>query len=87
MKDDKYFRTSSFYTAAFLFARHMELVNVDRVTDPKRALFVFVDTPEREGFLQSFNFGREEDEGILVDARKLISAIRCLKEKLYEEKF
>lgn len=87
MKDDRYYRTSSFYTAVFLFARGMELVDVDRVSDPKRASFVFADTPERESFLQSFNFGKEDSRESLVDARKLIAAIRTLKERLYQENF
>lgn len=87
MKDDRYFRTSGFYTAAFLYAKGMELANVDRVSNPKRASFVFVDTPEREGFLDSFNFAKDDAPEVMVDARKLIMAIRTLKEKLYQDTF
>lgn len=83
--DDKYFKTSSFYTAAFLFSKGMELVNVDKVSNPKRASFVFLDTADRESLLQSFNFGKEDDKGTLVDGRKLIASIRTLKERLYQE--
>lgn len=87
MQDDRYFRLQSFYQAAFLFAKGMELANVDRVSNSQRATFVFVDSPEREDLMQSFSYGKEDDPTALVDARKLITAIRTLKEKLYQDTF
>lgn len=86
-QDDRYFRISSFYVAAFLFAKGLELVNVDKITDPKRAQFVFRDTPERELFLESYNFSKEDSSGAMVDARKFVTAIKMLKDKLYQDKF
>lgn len=56
-QDYRYFRTVSFYAAAFLFAKGLELVNIDNTSDKRRSEFVFIDTPERELLLQSFNFG------------------------------
>ena len=85
--DDKYYRLQNFYEAAFLFASGMELANVDRITDSKRATFVFVNTPERESLTKAFGYGKENSPETLVDARKLITAIRALKEKLYQENF
>lgn len=87
MQVDRYFRLQSFYQAAFLFAKGMELANVDRVSNSQRATFVFVDSPEREDLMQSFSYGKEDDPEALVDARKLITAIRTLKEKLYQDTF
>ncbi len=84
-KDDRYFRTSSFYTACFLFAKDQVLVNIDKVTDPRRAQFVFLDSPERESLLQEFNFGKEDSPSVLIDARKFVTAIKQLKDKLYQE--
>lgn len=84
MKNDNYFRITNFYQAAFLFAKGMELVNIDRISNQKRATFVFLDSPDREDLMESFNFGKE-DGLVLVDARKLIAAIRALKEKLYQD--
>ena len=55
-QDNRYFRTSNFYSAAFLFAKGQTLVNVDKLADPKRAQFVFMDSPEREPLLQNFNY-------------------------------
>ena len=82
---DRYFRTSSFYAAAFLFAKDQTLVNIDKVANPKRAQFIFLDTPERESLLQSFNFAQENSLEVMVDARKFVTAIKQLKDKLYQE--
>ena len=81
---DKYFKTSSFYLSAFLFTNGLELVNIDKI-NPKQAVFVFLDTPERESLLHSFNFSKENSSEVMVDARKFISAIKQLKDKLYQE--
>jgi len=80
---NKYFKTTNFYLASFLFAKGLELVNIDR-TDPKKCVFVFADTSMRESLVEVFNFGRENDPEILVDARTLILAIKTLKDKLYQ---
>ena len=87
MKNDKYFKTSSFQLALFLFVKKMELANIDKITDSKRATFVFVDCPEREALLQAFNYGKEDDSSVMVDARKFIIATKSLKEKLYQGSF
>jgi hypothetical protein len=87
MKDERYFKTSSFQLALFLFVKKMELANIDRITDSKRATFVFIDCPEREDLLQAFNYGKEDDSSVMVDARKFITATKNLKEKLYQGVF
>ncbi len=86
-KDNRYFRTSSFYAAAFLFTKGLELVNVDRIADLKRAEFVFQDTSEREFLLHGYDYAKEDAPEVMVDARKLVIAIKALKEKLYQDKF
>lgn len=83
-KDERYYQISNFYPAAFLFAKGLELVNIDKITDPKRVQFVFADTHEREMLVRSFNFGKDGSPEVLVDARKFVSAIKFLKEKLYQ---
>ena len=84
MKKDKYFKSSNFYQAAFLVAKGMELADID-FSEPRRCKFVFLDTPEREKLLEFFNFGREDAPGAMVDARKLITAVKTLKDKLYQD--
>jgi hypothetical protein len=83
-KNEKYFKTNSFYPAAFLFAKGAELVNIDRTEGSNKAYFVFLDSPEREALLESFNFAPENSSEVMVDARKYMVAIKMLKEKLYQ---
>ena len=80
---NKYFKTNNFYLASFLFAKNLELVNIDR-TDPQKCIFVFADAPERELLLRAFNFGKQNDPEVMADARTLILAIKTLKDKLYQ---
>ena len=80
---DKYFRTNNFYLASFLFAKGLELVNIDR-TDTKKCVFVFMDTPLRELLVGVFNFGKENDPEAMIDSRKMILAVRTLKDRLYQ---
>lgn len=87
MNKNKYFKTASFYIATFLFAKGLELVSIDKITDPKRARFVFIDSPEREHLMESFNFGRENVPEVMIDARKFTTAIKVLKDKLYQNNF
>lgn len=87
MQDDRYFRSQDFYLATFLFAKGLELVNVDKITNPKRATFIFIDTPEREAFVRTFNYAKENSPDVKVDARKLLAATKALKGKLYQDNF
>jgi hypothetical protein len=73
--------------ASFLFAKGCDLLNIDRTTNEKRATFVFDNTTEVEELVYEFNFAKENDESVLVDARKLIYATKSLKEKLYQDRF
>jgi len=87
-QDERYFRLTSFYSACFLFAKGLELVNIEEdPSNPKRSQFVFKDTPEREILIHNFNFAKEDSPEVLVDARKLVMAIKTLKDKLYQERF
>jgi hypothetical protein len=86
-QNSRYFQTSSFYAACFLFAKDQTLANIDKVTDPKRSLFVFLDSPEREQLLHNFNFAPENSPEAMIDARKFVTAIKQLKDKLYQENF
>jgi len=86
--DYRYFRTTSFYTACFLFVRGLELVNIE--TDPQspnRSQFVFRDTPDRELLTHNYNYAKEDAPEVMVDPRKFVMAIKTLKDKLYQERF
>jgi len=81
--NNKYFSTNNFYLASFLFSKGLELVNIDR-TDPRKCEFVFLDTSIREYLVEVFNFGKENEQELMVDFRKAVLAIRTLKDKLYQ---
>ena len=86
-QDHRYFRTNSFYTAAYLLVKGLTLVNIDKVTDSKRAYFIFLDTRERESLIKNFSFAGEDSPEVMVDARRFVIAIKTLKDKLYQEGF
>lgn len=84
-QNKQYFRTNSFYTAAFLYAKGLELVSIDR-TNPQRCQFVFIDIPHRANIVEAYDFGKENSREVLMDARKFVIAIKTLKDKLYANK-
>ncbi len=83
MHQNQYYKTASFYTSVFLIIKNCELVGVEGMTDSKK-IFVFNKTPKLQELVQVFNFGKEEDDLALVDARKIGSAIKKLKNALYQ---
>jgi hypothetical protein len=86
-QDARYFRLTSFYTVCFLFAKGLELVNIEKdPDDPKRCQFVFKNAPEKETLIQSYNFAKEDSPEVMVDFRKAVLAIKTLKDKLYQER-
>jgi len=80
--EDKYYRTTHFDLAIFLFTKGMELAGIVPIDD-RRCEFAFIDTPEREKLVGAFQFGKENDLSVMVDARKIIFASKNLKNKLY----
>ena len=88
MKDEnRYFRTTNFNLASFLFAKGIELANIDRLDNQKRATFVFVENPQIEELVHAFDYAKENEEIVMVDARKIIHASKMLKEKLYQNNY
>jgi hypothetical protein len=85
LNTERQYKTTSFYVAAFLCTNDFILVDIEKTND-KRSTFVLHDEPRRVALLESFNFARPDAPEVMVDARKFITAIRQLKEKLYQEK-
>lgn len=80
----KTYQTEDFYLSTFLISNGFQLISIDR-TNSRRCQFIFKDNPKREKLVHSYNFAIPDSKEILVDARKLISAIKDLKTKLYSE--
>ena len=85
--ENRYFRTTNFNLASFLFAKGIELANIDRLDNQKRATFVFVENPQIEELVHAFDYAKENEEIVMVDARKIIHASKMLKEKLYQNNY
>lgn len=82
-RSDKKFTTSNFYLSAFLLVKGFELLSVND-TGSRRSDFVFADLPEIRTMAGHFFYARENSQEIMVDVRLLSTAIRNLKEKLYQ---
>ncbi|MEK7539570.1 MAG: DUF5659 domain-containing protein [Patescibacteria group bacterium] len=84
---ERYFKTTNFNLASFLFVKGIELANIDRLDNQKRQTFVFVENPQTEELIHEFDYAKENDEIVMVDARKLIYATKQLKDKLYQTNY
>jgi hypothetical protein len=85
-KNTQYFRTSSFYTCVFLIIKGLELAAIEKTSNSRRSVFVIKDSLNREKLIQSFNFAKENAPEVLVDFRRVITVIKGLKDKLYQER-
>lgn len=85
--DERYWRSTNLYLCAFLFCKEFELVNVDKLSLPDKAVFVFRNTPELELSAHQYQFSKEDSPDVLVDARKFVTAIKAIKDNLYHDKF
>lgn len=73
----KHYKTSNFYLSAYLSCKGLELIDVDK-SNPRKAVFVFIDSSERESLVRLFDFGEAP-----VNARKYSLTLKELKNKLY----
>jgi len=80
----KYLRITSFYPAVFLLSKGLELVGINKTDNPKKVEFVFLDKERAKHFLQKYNFAKENDNEVLIDARVFVMSIKILKEKIYQ---
>jgi len=76
-KNPSQFQTSDFYLAAFLRAKGLMLLNVEK-TNPRRVLFIFEDKKDRQNLVEDFLFGRTQ-----IEPKSFISAIKELKQLLH----
>ena len=82
--NDKYFCTSNFYLAVFLYTKELQLIDIDR-SNPQRSQFVFVDSQARQQLVRGYSFSEKNTLEVMVDAREFSMAIKTLKNKLYQE--
>lgn len=85
-KESQYFRISNFYTSVFLLVKGQKLIDIERLPNSKRSLFVFLETPNREKLIKDFTFASQNSPEVMVDARQFATAIKTLKDKLYQDR-
>jgi len=87
-ENKKLYRSSSFYTVIFLIVKGgLELVSIEpSPINPNRSVFVLKDSPNRSNLLKELNFAEENSPSVMVDFRKVVTAIKNLKTNLYQEK-
>jgi len=85
-KKSQYFKTSNFYTAVFLIVKSQKLIDIERLPNSKRSLFVFLETPNREKLIKDFSFASKNSPEVMVDARQFVTATKALKDKLYQDR-
>jgi len=85
-ENKKLLSIANFYTATFLYAKGIFLLNIDK-KNPRRCKFVFQNSLKARMLLDAFNFAKNDDPKTTIDARKIIVAIKSLKEKLYQDNY
>lgn len=79
-KNTKY-KTKTLDIASFLVAKSLPLLTIER--EGKQCIFVFPDSDELRRLIESFLYAAEGDIDTQVDARRMLTAIKDLKFKIY----
>lgn len=77
---DNKFLTDSFQLASYLLCESCKLITLDKA-NPKRVVFVFEDTPNRQTLTEQFLSYKA-----IVEPHRLFSAQKDLKQMLYQGK-
>ena len=81
------YELTNFYASVFLILKGAQIISIRRSdSNPRQSIFVFRDFPQRQEILRQFNFAGENSPEVLVDFRKAVTAIRSLKNMLYQER-
>ena len=84
IKKDKnrYFRSSSFPLAVFLFSKGEQIVGISPTENPGKKEFAFIKTDRLEELVEIFKFGENDDPELLVSIRLVEQARRQLMDRL-----
>jgi hypothetical protein len=82
-KDNQQISINSFYLAAFLLAKGVSLLDVEKEKF-NRVNFIFPNSDEIKNLVRVFNFGSEDDPELQVNFKKTEIAIKKLKHIIYD---
>ncbi len=78
---------TNFYASVFLILKGAQIIGIKKSEDnPRQSIFVFREFPQRKEILQQLNFAKEDSPEVLIDFRKAVTAIKSLKNMLYQER-
>ena len=80
-ENNELFKTVDLNLAVFLVAKDEKLMDI--LNHSRRKTFVFTLTSQLKDLVELFNFADKDDEGMLLDARKVMRTERELKTKLF----
>lgn len=83
MDKNKYYKCNAFYLAAFLLAKEVAVVDVER-EKLNKVNFIFPNSDEVKNLVRVFNFGDEDDPELQINFRKTEIAIKKLKSIIYD---
>jgi len=83
MDNNKNFKTNSFYLAAFLLAKNIDLASVEKTAFSK-TVFIFHNSDELQKLIGIFNFSKENDPILLVNFKRVEASIKRLKSLIYD---
>lgn len=78
---------TNFYASVFLILKGAQIIGIKKSdSNPRQSVFVFKDFPQRKEILQQLNFAEDNSPETLIDFRKTVTAIKSLKNMLYQER-
>jgi hypothetical protein len=69
--EDRYYKTSSFNLAVFLYTNDQQISGVNPTNDGGRRDFVFTRTNYLDELIDLYKFGNKKDDRLLVNIHKL----------------
>ena len=82
MRQDRYFKSSSFPIVAFLFSKGEQVAGINPTDNPSKKEFTFVSRPRLEELVELYKFGDRNDTELLVSAHAYEQSRRELLDRL-----
>lgn len=82
MKQDRYYRSTSFPLAAFLFSKGGQVAGINFTDNPAKKEFAFIATPHLEELAHIYQFGDKKDPELFVHAHVYEQSRRELLDRL-----
>ncbi len=82
MKEDRYFKSSSFPLVVFLFTKGEQIAGVNQTSDPSKKEFALVFSPRLEELVDLYKFGDRNDPELGIQVHTYEHARKELLDRL-----